>query len=77
MWTRSVPQRGSAWLQIGVVDLRSFRKPDPLATRYRAVVLTASKHGVLLLRQGHHGVRNALPEISVAAPRGCIAFDQF
>ena len=50
---RSVPQRGSAWLRVAGVDLRSFRKPDPLATRYRAVVLTASKHDVLLLRQGN------------------------
>ena len=44
-WRRSVPQRGSAWLGVGGVDLRSFRRPDPLATRYRAVVLTSSKHG--------------------------------
>ena len=38
--------------ELEVLILRSFRKPDPLATRYRAVVLTASKHGVLFLRQG-------------------------
>ena len=53
-WRRS--QRGSAWLRVRGVDLRSFRKPDPLATRYRAVVLTRSKHGVLLLRQGRLSV---------------------
>ena len=39
--------------ELEVLIFRSFRKPNPLATRYRAVVLTGSKHAVVAQPKDH------------------------